>query len=118
MPMTDILRIVPGGPTALTGGPAALPGGATAQPGGATALTGGTTALTGGPGGPTGNAAPAPRFQQLLERMQRLAREHQAAPPVEDADQLQAALRTADDGFVAAMDLRQKLEEAFRRHQS
>ena len=72
---------------------------------------------------PVAGAAPAradsPRFQDLLERLQRLAAEQrQAQPPDEpdDADRLQQALRTADDGFTTAMDLRHKLEEAFRKH--
>ena len=62
-----------------------------------------------------------PRFRELLERLQKIATEQQAVlrdadGPVEDPERLQAALRTADDGFATAMDLRQKLEAAFRRH--
>jgi hypothetical protein len=70
-----------------------------------------------------GNAAPAaPKlsdslsFQRLLESMQKLAHEKQRASDGDGggAEQLQQALKAADDGFVTAMDLRQKLEAAFR----
>jgi hypothetical protein len=60
----------------------------------------------------------SPRFQELLERLQKLAAEQPKADEVDTPETLQEALRTADDGFVAAMDLRQKLEEAFRKHMS
>lgn len=61
-------------------------------------------------------AAASPRFQELLERLQRLAKSQPAPDRIDSPEQLAGALRTADDGFVAAMDLRKKLEEAFRRH--
>jgi hypothetical protein len=72
-------------------------------------------------GGTAPARADSPRFQELLERLQRLAAEQkQAQAPADqqpdDPDRLQQALRTADDGFTTAMDLRQKLEEAFRKH--
>jgi len=53
-------------------------------------------------------------FRRLLESLERLAKEHRTVPPVEDAQQLQEAIRHVDDGFTTAMDLRKKLEEAFR----
>ncbi|MBX3463704.1 MAG: hypothetical protein KF830_11065 [Planctomycetes bacterium] len=66
---------------------------------------------------PAPTAVPAggeePAFQRLLERLQRLAAEQQRTAPAADADQLRQALRAADEGFVTAMDLRQRLESAF-----
>ena len=71
-----------------------------------------------------GNVAPAAppqsdslSFQRLLESLQRLAHEQRRATDGDaagGAEQLQQALKAADDGFVTAMDLRQKLEAAFR----
>ncbi|MFT4840592.1 MAG: hypothetical protein ACI8UD_000594 [Planctomycetota bacterium] len=58
----------------------------------------------------------SPRFQELLERLQKITAQQPAAEEVESPEELQEALRTADDGFVAAMDLRRQLEEAFKRH--
>lgn len=60
----------------------------------------------------------SPRFQELLERLQRLAATQPKADDVDSPEQLREALRTADDGFVAAMDLRKQLEAAFQRHLS
>lgn len=57
-----------------------------------------------------------PQFQELLERLQKLASQQQSPEEVDSPEELQDALRTADDGFVAAMDLRRQLEEAFKRH--
>lgn len=67
---------------------------------------------------PAATNAESGQFLELLERLQRLAEQHRTTPPVENADQLQAAMRSADDGFQAAMDLRRQLEHAFRRHSS
>jgi len=53
-------------------------------------------------------------FRRLLESLEKLAREHRTVPPVADTEQMQAAIRRADDGFTTAMDLRQRLEAAFR----
>ena len=61
-------------------------------------------------------AESSPRFQELLERLQRITAEQPPAEEVGSPEELQDALRTADDGFVAAMDLRRQLEEAFKRH--
>ena len=58
----------------------------------------------------------APKFQALLDRLQRLTSEQPRAEDVDTPETLQRALQTADDGFVAAMDLRRQLEEAFQRH--
>lgn len=60
----------------------------------------------------------SPRFQELLERLQKLAAEQRRPDDVETPEQLEDALRTADDGFVAAMDLRRQLEDAFKKHMS
>jgi hypothetical protein len=68
--------------------------------------------------GPTTAAGPErAEFRRLLERLEKLARPDRSAE-VKDADGLQEALRGADDGFVSAMDLRRKLEEAFRARSS
>ncbi|HEB53141.1 MAG TPA: hypothetical protein ENI87_07805 [bacterium] len=67
--------------------------------------------------GSTVGAAGSPRFEELLERLVEIARQQPAAEEVDSPERLQEALRTADDGFVAAMDLRRRLEDAFRRHQ-
>ena len=65
---------------------------------------------------PATDAGGSPRFQELLERLQRIADEQRAAEDVDSPEQLRDALRTADDGFVAAMDLRRQLEAAFKKH--
>ena len=57
----------------------------------------------------------SPRFQELLERLQRLTAKQPNAEEVDSPETLQQALRTADEGFVAAMDLRKQLEDAFRK---
>ena len=80
---------------------------------------------------PTGPAAPAvgavagssaadasPKFQELLERLQKLTSAQPEPDAVDTPETLQEALRTADDGFVAAMDLRKQLEAAFQKHMS
>lgn len=77
---------------------------------------------------PTAGTAPAgrtqdPRFQELLERLQRLAAgsaDRPQAPdddPTDQVEDLQQSLRAADDSFRTAMDLRRQLEAAFQRHQ-
>ena len=76
----------------------------------------------GGPG--PAAAAPAtattgsPEFRRLLDSLEKLRRPAPAAAPTggtdSDADRLQHALHTADAEFSAAMDLRRRLEEAFR----
>ncbi len=53
-------------------------------------------------------------FRRLLESLEKLAKEHRATPLPEDAGAVQEAMVRADKGFTLAMDLRQKLEEAFR----
>lgn len=60
----------------------------------------------------------SPKFQELLERLQKIAADQPKAEEVDTPETLQDALRTADDGFVAAMDLRRQLEEAFKKHMS
>lgn len=84
------------------------------------------------PLGPAAPAAQAPAkapdqalpFERLMDSLRRLAEARpRAAAPGEpagtdttDVESLQQALRAADDGFVTAMDLRQRLEAAFRAH--
>lgn len=58
----------------------------------------------------------SPKFQELLERLQKITAEQPEVEEIDSPEELQSALRTADDGFVAAMDLRRQLEEAFKRH--
>lgn len=65
---------------------------------------------------PPARSEVSPRFQELLERLQKIASEQPQVEDIDSPEQLQNALRTADDGFVAAMDLRRQLEEAFKRH--
>lgn len=59
-------------------------------------------------GGGGGNAT----FRRLLENLEGLARTPSAK--ITDAEDLQHALRRADDEFVTAMDLRRRLLEAVR----
>lgn len=53
-------------------------------------------------------------FQRLLESLQQLRATGREVADARSPEQLKDALRAADDGFVTAMDLRKKLEEAFR----
>ena len=88
---------------------------------------------------PTGQPQPAdrgpsgvsndPAFRRMLERLEELARQGASSPAADtpktdnaDADtdateEFMDAMRKADDDFVAAMDLRRKLEDAYRRNQ-
>lgn len=79
---------------------------------------GGTAPLDAANGGPPApSTAPSPEhstFQRLLESLQQLRTTGRAVADATGPEQLQDALRAADDGFVTAMDLRKKLEEAFR----
>ncbi|MGE3173670.1 MAG: hypothetical protein AB7O97_13685 [Planctomycetota bacterium] len=64
-------------------------------------------------------AAPAagddsPAFRRLLESLEQLARPEQTPPEVHDPESLKEALASADDGFQQVMDLRRRLEDAFR----
>jgi hypothetical protein len=52
----------------------------------------------------------------LLERLQKLASQPPTPAPIETPDELRAAVDVADRSFTTAMELRQQLEEAFRRH--
>lgn len=65
---------------------------------------------------PPSKTESSPRFQDLLERLQKITSEQPQAEEIDSPEQLRDALRTADDGFVAAMDLRRQLEAAFKRH--
>lgn len=70
------------------------------------------------PIGGSAPATPAPAdslsFQRLLDSLQKLTAEQRRTGGGDGAEQLQQALKAADDGFVTAMDLRQRLEAAFR----
>lgn len=55
-------------------------------------------------------------FRALLERLERLAGTP-APAEVHDTEGLQQALRAADQDFTSAMDLRRRLEDAFRSRQ-
>lgn len=62
--------------------------------------------------GATEGAPASLAFRGLLERLENLARA--PASEVSNADDLQHALRRAEDDYVAAMDLRRRLEDAVR----
>lgn len=61
-------------------------------------------------------------FERVLESLRKMSQAQRTDAPAgevrteTDVATLQDALRAADDGFVSAMDLRQKLEAAFRAH--
>lgn len=55
-----------------------------------------------------------PTFRALLESLQRFAAPPEPTAPVEDADALRSALERADDEFQQVMDMRRRLEDAFR----
>jgi hypothetical protein len=70
---------------------------------------------------PSTAAAPAAtavagEFRRLLDSLEELVAEHKRLAPAQTTDQLADAMRTADAGFVTAMDLRRQLEQAFRAH--
>ena len=67
------------------------------------------------PGEPT--KTDSVEFRRLLEQLEQLSKSGEDKV-VEDADDLRDALRKAEDDYVSAMDLRRRLEEAFRRNQS
>jgi len=56
-------------------------------------------------------------FRRLLESLEQLAKEHRTTTPLKDAGAVQEAMARADEGFSLAMDLRQRLEEAFRQRE-
>lgn len=72
----------------------------------------------GAPAAPTLQPAPSSpehsTFQRLLESLRQLRTTGTTVGETENPEQLRDALRAADDGFVTAMDLRKRLEEAFR----
>ncbi len=66
---------------------------------------------------PTGpSKTDSAEFRRLLERLEKLSTRSEETV-VKDAKGLEEALQKAEDDFVSAMDLRRKLEEAFRRSQ-
>jgi len=69
------------------------------------------------PAEPTADEAePSPAFRTLLDSLEKLVRDRaRPATEVVDADDLRDAMSRADDGFKQVMDLRQSLEEAFKR---
>lgn len=71
----------------------------------------GASPLGGGAESAAGASA-TPAFQNLLDRLEALART--PTGEVKSADDLQLALRKAEDDYVAAMDLRRRLEDAIR----
>ena len=62
------------------------------------------------------SATDALAFQRLLDSLQKLTAEQRRTNDGngDGAEQLQQELKAADDGFVTAMDLRQRLQAAFR----
>lgn len=59
-------------------------------------------------------ASESPAFRALLESIERLAKKPNTAEEVSDPSSLARAVADADDGFRQAMDLRRRLEDAFR----
>jgi hypothetical protein len=75
--------------------------------------------VTGAPAASGAGAAPdggigSLGFRRILDQLERLA----AAPahPARDSAELLAAVRRAEDEHATALDLRQRLEQAFRRY--
>lgn len=76
----------------------------------------GALAPTTAPPTAAADGSTSPEFRRILERLEQLAQHD--TPASTDVDQLQDALQQADDGFANAMDLRRKLEAAFRARMS
>lgn len=57
-------------------------------------------------------------FRRLLEKLEAVAKHSKVEASVEDVDKLRDAMKKADDDFSVVMDLRQKLEDAYRKSQS
>jgi hypothetical protein len=53
-------------------------------------------------------------FRRLLESLEQIGRRSEPAPETVDAADLPAVLQTAEQDFAVAMDLRRRLESAFR----
>ena len=70
--------------------------------------------LAGAPNAPAQAPTDSASVRRLLESLEKLTRDHREVPPVADAEQIRDAIQRVDDGFTTAMDLRKKLEEAFR----
>lgn len=64
--------------------------------------------------GPGATAGQSPEFRRILERLEQLAAAAPAPAAPADAEQLQGDLQQADAGFADAMELRRRLEAAFR----
>ena len=61
-------------------------------------------------------ADPSPAFRTLLDSLEKLVRERgPGTNEVDNADDLRDAMSRADDDFKQVMDLRESLEEAFKR---
>jgi len=56
----------------------------------------------------------SPAFRILLDSLDRLVQAQPRAPEVQSADDLKTAIDDTDKGFQQAMDLRRRLEDAFR----
>ena len=67
--------------------------------------------------GTADGASASPAFRALLDSLERLVQNQPRAPEVADAHGLHDAIRDADQGFRQAMDLRRRLEDAFRARQ-
>lgn len=68
----------------------------------------------------SGMVSKDPAFRRMLERLEELAGQSGAPKDwqTSSTDQFMDALKKADEDFITAMDLRRKLEEAYRRSQS
>ena len=56
----------------------------------------------------------SPSFRALLESLQRFAQQQPAAETPEDPDALRSAIERVDGDYEQVMDLRRRLEDAFR----
>ncbi|GDY03481.1 hypothetical protein LBMAG49_28100 [Planctomycetota bacterium] len=56
----------------------------------------------------------SPAFRMLLDSLERLVEKQPKAPAVDCADTLRCAIRDTEQVFQQAMDLRKRLEDAFR----
>lgn len=73
-----------------------------------------------GPGEGQGGSSPRPgetEFRRILEQLEQLSRPGPEKTGEPDPDDFARELRKAEDDYMSVMDLRRRLEEAFRRSQ-
>jgi len=66
-------------------------------------------------------AGDSAEFRRMLERLEAIAKKtdgsHADVDKVQGTEAFMDAMKKADEDFITAMDLRRKLEEAYRRNQ-